>query len=347
MNLNIKINNNTIGSGNPVYFIAELSANHCGDFEIAKKSIKAAKDCGADAVKIQTYTADSITLNCKSDIFKIKGGTIWDDKYLYDLYQEAHTPWDWQPNLKKYADDIGITLFSSPFDNSAVDFLEKMNVPAYKIASFEAVDIPLIEYTAKKGKPIIISTGICSKTEIQDAVDACKRVGNNQIILLKCTSAYPAKLENMNLLTIPDMINKFNVIAGLSDHTMNIETPVVAVSLGACVVEKHFTLDRNLGGADSAFSLNPEELKQTIISIRNAEKLLGSVNYSISENNRKFARSLFIVKDLKKGDVLTENVIRSVRPSNGIAPKYYKHILGKKVNTDIKFGTPLSFDFID
>lgn len=334
---------------NKTYIIAEMSANHCGDLELAKKIIAKAKECGADAVKLQTYTADTMTIDCRNDYFKVSGGTLWDNKYYYDLYGEAYTPWEWQGELKQYADSIGIELFSTPFDKTAVDFLESIGVKYYKIASFEAIDLPLIKYTASKQKPMIISTGISSEEEMQEAIDACKSVGNHDITLLKCTSAYPAKLEDMNLLTIPDMIEKFGsqwVKIGLSDHSMNIETVVAAVALGARVVEKHFTLDRSLGGADAAFSLNPEELRATVDAVRNTEKVLGKINYSVNKNNKKFARSIFVCEDIKKGDKFTIDNIRSIRPSDGLHPKYYDDIIGKTANRDLECGIPLKLEYI-
>lgn len=345
--MSIQINNQLIGESQPVYIIAELSANHNGDFELARKMIRAAKDAGADAVKLQTYTADTITIKCESELFRIKGGTLWDGKCLYDLYKEASTPWQWQPLLKEFADSIGITLFSSPFDKTAVDFLEEMEVPAYKIASFEAVDIPLIEYIAAKKKPVIISTGICSEEEIHEAIETCHRAGNNDVILLKCTSSYPSPLEKMNLLNIPDMRLRFKVPVGLSDHTMTIETPVAAVALGASVIEKHFTLDRALGGADAGFSLNIQEFSQMVQAVRNTEKLLGTPSYDVPANSRKFARSLFVVKDIKKGETITEENVRSIRPADGLHPKYYHEILGRKVCQTLKRGQPLSWEFIE
>lgn len=334
---------------NKVFIIAEMSANHCGKPEIARKLIDTAKQVGADAVKIQTYTLDTITLNSHNDEFKISGTSLWNERYLYDLYQEAFTPWEWQIELKKYADSIGISLFSTPFDFSAVDFLEKLNVGMYKIASFEAIDIPLIRYTARLHKPMIISTGICSFDEIQDAVDACKDVGNNDITLLKCTSSYPAPLECMNLRTITDMFEKFTtqgVKIGLSDHSMSLVPPVTAVALGATVIEKHFTLDRALGGPDAKFSLEPVEFQAMVEAVRETEMALGQVDYSIDEKNSRFARSLYVVEDIKAGEIITEKNIRSVRPSNGLHPKYYDAVLGKKVVRDLSFATPLSFDDI-
>jgi len=342
----IKINNQLIGHDQPVYIIAELSANHVGDFDLAKKMIRASKDAGADAVKLQTYTPDTITIKSDGDLFKIKPPSLWEGMYLYDLYEQAQTPWQWQPMLKEYANLIGITLFSTPFDKTAVDFLEEMNVPAYKISSFEAVDIPLIEYIAEKGKPVIISTGICSPAEIQEAVEACYKAGNHDVILLKCTSSYPAPLEKMNLQTILDMQKQFQVPIGLSDHSMNIETPITAVALGACVIEKHVMLNRALGGADAGFSLNIEEFSQMVQAVRNTEKLLGNVSYEVSKQSRKLARSLFVVKDIKKDEILTEKNIRSIRPADGLATKHYKEIIGKKAAINLKSGTPLKLDYI-
>lgn len=331
------------------FIIAEMSANHNGDINIAKEIIKSAKECGADAVKMQTYTADTMTLDCHNNYFKIKGGTLWDNKYLYELYQEAYTPWEWFPTLKKYADTIGIELFSTPFDNTAVDFLEENHVSMYKIASFEAIDYPLVKYTASKHKPMIISVGISTLEEIQEVIDICKSVKNNDITILKCTSAYPAKIEDMNILTIKDMINHFasqNVKIGLSDHSMNIETSIAAVALGAKVIEKHFTLDRTIPSADAKFSLNPEEFKNLVTSVRNTEKLLGAVNYQVKQENRQFARSLFAIKDIKQGEKFTKDNIKSIRPGNGLSPKYYEQILGKKSVNNLTFGTPLKWEDI-
>ncbi|WP_200763536.1 pseudaminic acid synthase [Nitrosophilus alvini] len=345
----IRIDNKTVSNDSPVYIIAEVSANHNQSFEIAKEMIKAAYEAGADAVKLQTYTPDTITLKCDNEYFQIKQGTIWDGKTLYELYEEAYTPWEWQPELKKYADSIGITLFSSPFDKSAVDFLEKMNVPAYKIASFEITDIPLIEYAASKGKPMIISTGIATLCDIEEAVNACRRVGNDKIVLLKCTSAYPAPLEDANLETIPNLSETFGVIAGFSDHTLGITAPVAAVTLGAKVIEKHFILDKSMGGPDAAFSLDIDEFKEMVKAVRDTEKLLGKVDYSMSDKKRKsreFSRSLFVAENIREGEILTEKNIRSVRPGYGLHPKYLKDILGKRAATDLEKGTPLKWEHI-
>jgi len=331
---------------NKVFIIAELSANHNQDFDVALKTIKAAKETGADAIKLQTYTADTITLDCDKEFFQVKQGTIWDGITLYNLYQQAYTPWEWQPKLKKYAEDLGLYCFSSPFDKTAVDFLEEMEVPVYKIASFEISDIPLIEYTASKGKPIILSTGIASLADIEEAVNACRRVGNNQIALLKCTSSYPAPIEEANLLTIPHLKDTFNVIPGLSDHTMGHSVAVAAVALGAKIVEKHFILDRKMGGPDSVFSMEPDEFKKMVDAIREVEKALGKINYEITlkvEKSRVFARSLFIVKDVKAGDELTEENVRSIRPGYGLHPKNHKEVLGKKFIKDFEKGTPLEW----
>lgn len=328
------------------YIIAELSANHGGKIEIAKETIKAAKEIGANAIKLQTYTADTLTLDSDKDDFIIKGGTLWDDRKLYDLYKEAYLPWEWHQELFDYAREIGIDIFSSPFDKTAVDFLEQFNPSAYKIASFEITDYELIRYTASKGKPIIISTGIATIDEIQDAVEICRAEGNNDIILLKCTSAYPAALEDANLMTIPNLAETFGVISGFSDHTLGATAPVVATTLGAKVIEKHFILDKSIGGADADFSLDKKEFSEMIKAVRDAEKLLGKVDYSMTEKKKKsrqFSRSLYVAEDIKEGEVITEQNVRSVRPRYGLHPKYFKKILGKKVLKDLKFGNPLHF----
>ncbi|MDO9057195.1 MAG: pseudaminic acid synthase [Sulfuricurvum sp.] len=332
-----------------VFIIAELSANHNGSLDTALKTITAMKESGADAIKLQTYTPDTITLDCDSELFTISQGTLWDKRKFHDLYAEAMTPWEWHPILFDHAKSLGMEAFSSPFDTSAVDFLSELEVPAYKIASFEITDIPLIEYTASKGKPIIISTGIATLSDIEEALDACKRMGNDQITLLKCTSAYPAALEEMNLLTIADMKKRFGENVGLSDHTMSLSAPVAAVALGARVIEKHFILDRGMGGADSAFSLEPDEFKAMVDAVRDTEKLLGKVTYELSEKSlksREFSRSLFIAEDVKAGETITAANVRSVRPGFGLAPKYLSEILGKSFTTDVSKGTPLSWEHI-
>jgi pseudaminic acid synthase len=336
-------------SNKPCFIIAELSANHGGQLDIALETVRAAKRAGADAIKLQTYTADTITLNVRTDHFKIKQGTHWDGQYLYDLYKEASLSWDWHKPIFEEAKKQGLVCFSSPFDRTAVDFLETLNVPIYKIASFEINDIPLIEYVASKGKPIIISTGIASTEDIELALKTCRRAGNTDITLLKCTSEYPAAPENANLLTIPDLKKRFNVEVGLSDHTMGIEGPVVAVALGAKVIEKHFILRKDIGGADAHFSLTEQEFKQMVDSVRIAEKMLGKVDYEMTEKKKKsreFSRSLFVAEDMKKGDLITEKNVRSVRPNYGMHTKHLKSILGKKINQDVQKGTPLRGDLI-
>ena len=321
------------------YIIAELSANHNGSLQVALDTIKSAKECGADAIKLQTYTADTITLNSKNDDFKITQGTLWDDRYLYELYQEAYTPWKWHQELFEYARSIGIDIFSSPFDKSAVDFLEQFNPSAYKIASFEITDYELVRYTASKMRPIIISTGIAYEDEIKDVVEICRSVGNNDIILLKCTSSYPAPLEDANLLSIPDLAKRFNVISGFSDHTLGSTAPIVAVSLGAKVIEKHFILDKSIGGADAEFSMDAKEFKEMVLKIRDAEKLLGKVDYSMaSKKSREHSRSIYVSKDIKKGEILSKENIKSVRPAYGMHPKYLNKVLGTKAKKDYKFG---------
>jgi len=327
------------------FIIAELSANHGGKIEIAKETIKAAKEIGANAIKLQTYTADTLTLDCDKDDFIIKGGTLWDDRKLYDLYKEAYLPWEWHQELFEYAREIGIDIFSSPFDKTAVDFLEQFNPSAYKIASFEITDYELIRYTASKMKPIIISTGIATKEEIQDAVNICRKVGNEDIILLKCTSSYPAPLEDANLLTIPDLARTFQVISGFSDHTLGNTAPIVAVTLGAKVIEKHFILDKSIGGADADFSLDKNEFSNMIQAIRDTEKLLGSVDYSMDEKkekSRQFARSLYVSQDIKEGDIFTEKNIKSIRPGYSMHPKHLPTIIGRKAEKDYTLGDRLN-----
>ena len=347
--MGFKIGEKEIGDEKPTFIIAELSANHMNDFDIAVKTIEAMAEAGADAVKFQTFTPDTITIDCDNEHFQIKQGTVWDGQVLHELYEDAYMPWDWQPKLKKIAENLGLIVFSSPFDKTSVDFLEDMDVPAYKIASFEITDIPLIEYVASKGKPIIISTGIASFEDIELAVKTCLDVGNKEIALLKCTSSYPAPLEEINLNTIPDIKEKFNVVVGLSDHTLGGEVSTASIALGSNIIEKHFILDRNMGGPDSEFSMEPDEFKQMVDSIRNVEKALGKVSYELSDKmkaNREFSRSLFVVMDMKKDEVITEENVRSIRPGFGLHPKYLKEILGKKVNKDLKKGTPFELKFV-
>ena len=342
------IGNKEIG-GDRTFVIAELSANHNQDFDRAVEIIKAAKWAGADAIKLQTYTPDTITLDCDNEYFQIKQGTIWDGTTLHKLYQGAYTPWDWQPKLKKIAEEEGLICFSSPFDYTSVDFLEKMDVPAYKIASFEINDIPFIEYIASKGKPVIMSTGIATLKDIEEAVNACRRVGNNNIALLKCTSAYPSPLEDINLRVIPNMKETFDVVVGLSDHTMSNTISLGAVALGAKIVEKHLTLRREDGGPDSKFSMEPEEFKSMVDGIREMEKALGKVTYQLTEkqrNSREHSRSLFVVKDIKSGEKFTKENVRSIRPGFGMETKYIDDIIGKEAKVDIEKGTPMSWDLI-
>lgn len=346
----IKIADKKIGEDNGVFIIAEISANHNQDFDIAAKTIRAIKESGADAVKVQTYTADTITIDSDEKYFQVNQGTIWDGTTLYKLYQQAYTPWEWQPKLKKITEDLGLIFFSTPFDFTSVDFLEKMNVPCYKIASFELNDIPLIEYVAKKKKPIIMSTGISDLSGIQEALETCHKAGNDQIILLKCTSAYPAPLEELNLLTIPDMKEKFKVIPGISDHTMGSTVSIAASALGAKVVEKHFILDRKIGGPDASFSMEPAEFKEMVQAIRDTEKALGKVNYDLTPKamkSREHSRSLFVVEDIKDGELFSEKNIRSIRPGFGLHTRYYKDALGKKATVSLKKGTPLKLEHFE
>jgi len=345
----ILIGQRRISAGSSTYIIAEISANHNQDFNQAVQLIKYAKDAGADAIKLQTYTPDTMTINCDNEYFRIGKGTIWEGKNLYELYKEAYTPWEWQPKLKKVANDLGLDLFSTPFDHTSVDFLEKMNVPAYKIASFELVDIPLIQRVAKTGKPIIISTGMATLGEIDEAVREARDAGCRELALLKCTSAYPADPAEMNLRTILHMADAFCVPVGLSDHTLGIAVPVTAVSLGACIVEKHFTISRKIPGPDNAFSLEPDEFKAMTDAIRTAEKAMGKVSYAVTEKeaaSRIFHRSIFVVKDIKAGKVLTKLNMRCIRPGNGLAPKYYESLLGRTVKHDVKKGTPMTWEML-
>ena len=335
---------------NRVFIVAELSANHNGSKDVALKTIRAAKRAGADAVKFQTYTADTITLDCQNEDFKIKQGTLWDGRYLYDLYQEAYTPWEWHRELYDVAKAEGLICFSSPFDKSAVDFLESLGNPIYKIASFEIADVDLIAYAARKGKPMVISTGIATEEDIRLAVDTCRSAGNNDITLLKCTSSYPAPIEEANLCMIADLANRFKVKVGLSDHTLGSIAGITAVSLGACMIEKHFILDRSIGGPDAFFSMNELEFSQMVKDIRTVESAIGQVNYEPTDKmkaGRAFSRSLYVAENMKKGEVITEINVRSVRPGYGLHPKYLPEILGKKVNRDIEKGTRFTLDYID
>jgi pseudaminic acid synthase len=338
-----------IGKGFPVYVVAEVSANHSQNLEVAEKIIHAAKQAGADAVKLQTYTADTMTIQSNENCFQVRGGTLWDGRTLYDLYAEAHTPWEWQPRLKKLAESLGMDLFSSPFDSTAVNFLEKMGVPAYKVASFELVDIPLIRRMARTGKPLIMSTGMATLEEIEEALQAAREAGATEIALLKCTSAYPAPAGEMNLRTIPEMARRFDVPVGLSDHTMGIAAPVAAVALGACILEKHLTLSRSTPGPDSAFSLEPQEFKAMIDAVRIAERALGEVHFGLSEKekaSRAFRRSLFVVEDVKQGETFNTANVRSIRPGHGLHPRHLTEVVGKTAARSIKRGTPLSWEFV-
>ena len=345
----IEINGRLIGSGYPVYVIAEMSANHGQSFDQAVKILEAAKGSGADALKLQTYTPDTLTINSDKEYFRVGGGTLWDGRNLHDLYTEAYTPWEWQPKLKKIADDLGLDLFSSPFDDTAVDFLEEMGVSAYKVASFEVVDLPLIRRIARTGKAVIMSTGMATLTEIDEAVRAFQEAGGTQLALLKCTSAYPALPEDMNLRTIPHLAEAFNLPVGISDHTLGIAVPVAAAALGACIVEKHFTLSRRIPGPDSAFSAEPHEFREMVEAIRTTEKALGQVHYGVSQDEAKsrvLRRSLFVVADIKAGEIFTAHNIRSIRPGHGLHTRHFEKILGRKASQDIQRGTPLAWEMV-
>jgi pseudaminic acid synthase len=336
-------------TGPHTFVVAELSANHGGDIEIAKETIRAAKRAGADAIKLQTYTADTLTIPSNKEDFKIKG-TLWEGKYLYDLYKEAYTPWEWHKELFDTAKAENIICFSSPFDKTAVDLLEALNCPAYKIASFEIMDIPLISYAASKGKPIILSTGVADEGDIALAIEACKKENNSQIVVLKCTSSYPAKIEEADLRMIPDMAKRFDVITGLSDHTLGSLVPTLSVALGARMIEKHFILDKSVGGPDASFSMNESEFKAMVDIVRDAEKALGKIDYSLTESKKKsrmFARSLYVVNDMKKGEIVSEENVRSIRPGYGLHPKHLKQVLNKKVNRDIEKGERFALSMID
>lgn len=350
MNKEIKIENHIISEYSPAFIVAEMSANHLMDFDRAVTIMQAAKDAGADAIKIQTYTPDTITLDCDDPCFQITQGTIWDGTTLHKLYETAYTPWEWQPKLKKIAEEMGLVFFSSPFDLSSVDFLEEMDVPVYKVASFEMNDIPMIKKIAKLGKPIIMATGIAYLSDIELALKTCREAGNENVILLKCCSAYPAPYEDINLKTIPSMRETFDCVVGLSDHTMGNAVAGAGVALGAKVVEKHLTLSRADGGADAVFSMEPHEFREMVDNIRMIEKAVGRVTYDLTEKQKKsreHSRSLFVAKDLKKGDVFTAENLRSVRPSCGLHTQYYEELLGRKISRDAKLGTPMSWDLVD
>lgn len=350
MDKRIKIGSRYVGEGEKTYIVAEVSANHLQDFDRAKAIILAAKEAGADAVKLQTYTADTITLDCDNDYFQITQGTIWDGTTLHKLYQEAYTPWEWQPKLMKYANELGMECFSSPFDDTAVDFMQEMNMPAYKVASFEINDIPLIRKIARIGKPIIFATGVAYLEDMERALQVCKEEGNEQVIMLKCTSTYPSPYEDMNLKVIPNMAQVFDCLTGLSDHSMGSAVAVASVALGAKMVEKHLTLSRADGGPDAAFSMEPAEFKQMVDEIRIVEKALGRVTYELTDKQKKSredSRSLFVVKDIKAGEAFTKENVRSIRPAFGMHTMYYEEILGQKAKMDIAKGTPLDWKYIE
>ena len=346
----MKIGNREIGGDHSVFIIAELSANHNGSLDVAIDTIKAAKRTGADAIKLQTYTADTMTIDAKTPDFLLSQGTIWDGKYLHDLYKEAYTPWEWHEQLFKAAEEEGLICFSSPFDATAIDLLEKLDAPAYKIASFEITDIPLIELVASKGKPVIISTGIAGKEDIELALEACHRMGNKDVALLKCTSSYPAPIEEANMVMVKDLAERFEVITGLSDHTMGDTVPVVATCFGAKIIEKHFILDKSIGGPDASFSMDEAEFTAMVNAVRDAEKAIGVVDYSLTEKQKKgrdFSRSLYVVEDIKEGEKITKENVKSIRPGFGLHPKYYSQIQGKKALNSLEKGTRLSLEDIE
>lgn len=345
----MKIANYIIDKNSPVFIIAELSANHNGSIATAIETVKAAKRAGANCIKLQTFTADTITIDSKTEDFRINQGTLWDGQYLHDLYKTTHLPWEWHEQIMEVAKQEGLVCFSSPFDPTSVEFLETLNVPAYKIASFEITDIPLIELIASKGKPVIISTGIAEQGDIELALDACKRMGNNDIALLKCTSSYPAPVEEANMCMVKDLATRYNVISGLSDHTMGSTVPVVATVMGAKIIEKHFILDHAVGGADASFSMDEAEFTEMVKAVREAEMAIGRIDYTLTEKQRKgrdFCRSLYVVEDIKSGELLTEINVRSVRPGFGMHPKFYNEILGKKVLKNMDKGMPLKWEVI-
>jgi len=334
---------------NGVFIIAELSANHNGSLDTALETVRAAKRAGANAIKLQTYTADTLTIDCEKDDFIIKSGSIWDGQSYHKLYQSAYTPWEWHKILFEEASKEGLICFSSPFDKTAVDFLEDLNVPAYKIASFEITDIPLIEYTASKGKPIILSTGVATMKDIELALNACKKMGNHNIALLKCTSSYPAPIEEANMVMVKDFTERFGVIAGLSDHTMGATVPIVATCFGAKIIEKHFILDRSIGGPDASFSMNEKEFTDMVVAVREAESAMGIVDYNLTEKQAKgkdFSRSLYVVNDIKAGEVITDEHVKSIRPGFGLHPRFLSEFIGKIAKHDAEKGTRLDFSLI-
>lgn len=350
MEKKIQIENRVISEQSPAFIIAEMSANHLMDYDRAEAIMKAAKEAGADAVKIQTYTPDTITLDSDAPCFQITQGTIWDGTTLHKLYETAYTPWEWQPMLQKKARELGLIFFSSPFDLTGIDFLEEMDIPVYKVASFEINDIPFIRKIARTGKPIIMSTGIAQLADIELALETCRQEGNEKVILLKCTSAYPAPYEDINLRTIPSMKEAFDCLVGLSDHTMGSAVAGAGVAVGARVVEKHLTLRRADGGADAAFSMEPEEFKEMVDNIRIIEKALGRVTYELTDKqkrSREHSRSLFVARDMKEGEVFTPENLRSVRPANGLHTKYYEEILGRRAACDVKMGTPMDWSLVN
>lgn len=346
----LKIADYSINKDSPVFIIAELSANHNGSIATAIETVKAAKRAGADCIKLQTFTADTITLDSKNEDFKIKQGTLWDGQFLHDLYKTTHLPWEWHKKLMQVAKDEGLICFSSPFDPTSVEFLETLGVPAYKIASFEITDIPLIELIASKGKPVIISTGIAEKEDIVLALDACKRMGNDQIALLKCTSSYPAPINEANMVMVRDLAERYNIISGLSDHTMGNTVPIVATAMGAKIIEKHFILDRSIGGADASFSMTEEEFTDMVKAVREAESAIGSIDYKLTEKQQKgrdFCRSLYVVENIKSGGLLTKANVRSVRPGFGMHPKHFHEVLGKTAKMDLNKGEALKWEMVN
>jgi pseudaminic acid synthase len=346
----MKIKDKIVGEQAPVFIVAELSANHNQNISVALDTVRAARDAGADAIKLQHYKPDTITIDCDNEYFQITQGTQWDGTTLYKLYESAYMPWEWTEQIMKTADECGIVCFSSPFDTTAVDFLETLDVPAYKIASYEITDVPLIEYIASKKKPVIISMGIADFNDLTEALDACRRMNNDDIALLKCTSIYPAPLEELNLNTIPDIKETFKTIAGISDHSLGIAVPIASVALGATIVEKHFILDRSLGGSDASFSVEPKEFLEMTKAIRDIEKALGTVTYELSEKGRKsreHSRSLFVIMDLDSGDTITTENVKSIRPGFGLHPKYLKTVIGKRVNRKVLKGTPLTWEVLE